>query len=305
MLKSVLVPLDGTRFGERALPVAEGIAQATGAALHLAHVHIAHPHDDLMSSPSFQWEGGNLDEFDEKDRAEEQSYLTALADRVARESSAAVDSTLLDGDVTDSLQRYARKVSAELVILTTHARSGLEKVWTGSVADALIRGGDAPVLAIPENAEPRPPGIRSILIPLDGSPLSESVIPDAVELARVFGSRVTLLQVLTSRFPATGGLSPAHPDAWTEALAAGEAYLDRICRRLKARGLTCVPMVLAHPRPAEAIHDVAAEVGAELVAMSTHGYSGVRRALFGSTAEAVLRKCHLPVLIRRPREREA
>ena len=225
MLRSLLVPLDGTRFSELALPIAEGIAQATGASLHLAHVHVPHPPEALLASTQFQYEGVDLDEYDRHDRSWERSYLEALAQRVVRESSASVDTALLEGEVPSTLQEYAEKVKADAVVISTHSRTGVRRVWMGSVAEALIRAGDLPILAVhAEEGEPvGPPRVlRNILIPLDGSELAEAVLPHAVDLALAFGSRVTLLQIISSRFPTSNGLVPALPQHWTEALQAGE-----------------------------------------------------------------------------------
>lgn len=303
MLRSLLVPLDGTRFSELALPLAEGIAQATGASLHLAHVHVPHPPDGMLANTQFQYEGVNLKEYDDHDQAWEASYLEALAQRVSRESSAPVDTALLVGEIPATLEEYARKVDADAVVLSTHSRTGMRRVWMGSVAEALIRAGDLPVLAVHgEEGEPvGPPRVlRSILIPLDGSDLSEAILAPAADLALAFGARVTLLQVVSSRFPSSSGLVPALPSHWTEALQAGEDYLEKVARRLRTRGIRVEPMVMAHPRPSQAIRDVADEIHADLIAMATHGYTGMKRALFGSVAEDVLRHTRVPLLVRRP-----
>lgn len=303
MLRSLLVPLDGTRFSERALPIAEGIAQATGASLHLAHVHVPHPPDALLSSPSFSWEGGDLEELDQRDQAGEQAYLDQLADRVRKVASTPVDTALLQGEIMGSLQKYAIRVHADAVVLSTHSRTTMRKAWMGSVAEALIKAGDLPVLAIhAEEADGlgEPIRVRNILLPLDGSDIAEAIIPHAVELASAFGARITTLQVVSSQFPDGNGMIPALPQQWTDALDAGEEYLRKVTRRIKSRGLAADPVVLAHPRPSQAIIDVAREMEADVIAMATHGYTGVKRALFGSTTEAVLRNAHLPVLIKRP-----
>ena len=109
MLRSLLVPLDGTRFSELALPIAEGIAQVTGASLHLAHVHVPHPPEALLANTQFQYEGVDLDEYDEHERSWEQTYLEALAQRVSRESSAMVDTALLEGDVPNTLHQLDQR----------------------------------------------------------------------------------------------------------------------------------------------------------------------------------------------------
>lgn len=303
MLRSLLVPLDGTRFSELALPLAEGIAQATGASLHLAHVHVPPSPEAMLASTQFMYEGLDMDEYDEHERTWERSYLATLAQRVSRESSADVDTALLEGEIPSTLETYAKKVDADAVVISTHSRTGVRRVWMGSVAEALIRAGGLPVLAVhaEEGDAVGPPlTLKNLLIPLDGSELSESILAPAVELALAFGARITLLQVVSARFPAANGLVPSLPQHWTDVLQAGEDYLEKVARRIRVRGLRVEPMVMAHPRAAQAIRDVAEEVDADLIAMATHGYTGLKRALFGSVAEDVLRNVRIPLLVQRP-----
>jgi len=257
----------------------------------------------MLANTQFVYEGLSMDEYDQNDRGWERSYLATLAQRVSRESSAEVDTALLEGEIPSTLEDYARKVSADAVVISTHSRTGVRRAWMGSVAEALIRGGDIPIMAVraEEGDAVGPPlSLKNVLIPLDGSELSESIVAPAVELGLAFGARVTLLQVISSRFPSANGLVPALPQHWTEALQAGEDYLEKVARRIRVRGLRVEPMVMAHPRPAQAIQDVAEEVDADLIAMATHGYTGVKRALFGSVAEEVLRHTKIPLLVRRP-----
>lgn len=303
MLRSLLVPLDGTRFSEYALPLAEGVAQATGAALHLAHVHVPHPPTALVGSTPFHYEGLDLDSYDDQDRDSERLYMTALADRVSKESSSPVDTALLEGEVPSALSRYAKEVRADAVVLSTHSRTGPRRAWMGSVAEGLIRSGTLPVLVVhaDETGEVGPPlAIDNILVPLDGSELAESILGPAAELATACDARITLLHILPTRHPDSGGMIPSAPGQWQQALEEGEVYLDGVAGRLKLRRIRVDTMVMAHPDAAEAIRDVAHEGRADVIAMATHGYTGIRRVLFGSVAENVLRHCHVPMLIQRP-----
>ena len=303
MLRSLLVPLDGTRFSEYALPLAEGVARATGAALHLAHVHVPHPPVALLSNTQFHFEGLDLDDYETQDRRLERHYLAAMAERVGREADAPVDTALLEGEVPATLNRYCQEVGADAVVLATHSRTGARRAWMGSVAEALIRAGNVPVLTVhaEETGDVGPPlQISNILVPLDGSDLAEGVLPAVTELAMCCDARITLLHILTHRHPAPGGMVPALPEQWSKALDRGEEYMDGVAGRVRGRGLRADTVVLAHPNPAEAIREVAEESRADLVAMATHGYTGLRRVLFGSVAEVVLRHGTIPMLIVRP-----
>jgi nucleotide-binding universal stress UspA family protein len=303
MLRSLLIPLDGTRFSEHALPLAEGVARATGASLHLAHVHVPNPPTGLISNTPFQFEGVDLDAYDDHDREAERGYMTTLANRVARESSAPVDTALLEGEIPSALTQYAKEVRADAVVLSTHSRTGPRRAWMGSVAEGLIRAGRMPVLVIhaDETTEVGPPlGIEHLLIPLDGSELAESILAPAVELALACEARITLVHILAVKELGSDGVVPAIPEQWTAALQEGESYLEEVAGRLRRRRIRVDTMVLGHPEPGRAIREVAQEAGVDLIAMATHGYTGIRRILFGSVAEDVLRHCHVPMLIQRP-----
>lgn len=303
MLHSLLVPLDGTRFSEFALPLAEGIARATGASVHLAHVHVPHPPDDLVSSTPFQYEGLDLDAYDDRLRQDERSYLDQLTFKVADRTPCVVEGTLLDGDVETALQRHARDVEADFVVLTTHARDGLDKWLHGSVAEKLIRQSRLPVLAVPGTPDASPPedalSVTKILVALDGSDPAEAILGPARDLAQASDARITLLHVLSSRFRSDP--QPVYmPDDWERSMSAAEDYLEDIRDGLRMEGLSADTMVYAHPSPAKAICEIADEMDAGMVAMTTHGRTGLASALLGSVAHDVLAGAQRPVLIQRP-----
>ncbi len=153
-----------------------------------------------------------------------------------------------------------------------------------------------------------------ILLPLDGSPGAEAVLPYVVELAHRFGSQVVIFQavkayaeVLAEARPAGGlhsgevelTLDVARRQAEAESRAA-EAYLESIRQQLVAQGISRVEAVVREGRPERVILEYAKETGVALVAMSTHGRSGLTRLIAGSIADSVLRESHLPVLLVRP-----
>lgn len=291
MFHSLLVPLDGTRFSEHALPLAGGIARATGAALHLARVHVPHPPDGLLSNTQFQYEGVDMEEYEGHVRDAERAYLRDMVGRLAESAPVAVDAALLEGDVADRLEDHARVTEADAVILTTHARAGMSRVWLGSVAEALIRATTIPVLALrcrDDRTEPHCPPIRNLLVPLDGSALAEAILTPAADLAYALGAHVTLLHVVHS-----GAMGRART-------AEAETYLHRIRQRLLDRDLHVHVCVTSYGAPAEAICRSAQELGADLVALATHGRTGLGRALLGSVTLDVLHGSELPLLVRRP-----
>jgi nucleotide-binding universal stress UspA family protein len=302
MFKSLLVPLDGSEFSERSLPLVRGIAQATGASLHLAHVHVPHPPDDLLSNPQFHFEGLDMAEYDDRHCEEEREYLTRVTQRMDGVGSPA-DCALLQGNVADELATYAEQVGAEVIFMTTHGRTGLSRVWFGSIADSLMHHTHLPLLVIhPDKPEHVPADVRTFehgLVLLDGSDLAETILESAASLAQATGSRLTLTHVVSSRgLSGVGFLTPsAHI---IEALDRAEEYLAAIALRLRADGIEVDTCVRVGDRPAPTIKRIAETLYADVIAIATHGYGGLKKAILGSVAEEILRSSPVPLLVRRP-----
>lgn len=302
MLKSLLVPLDGSEFSERALPLACRLARTTGASLHLAHVHKAHPPEHFLSSTQFHYEGLDLGEYDAHHRDEERAYLEELTTHL--EESTHADARLLEGPVAEGIAAYADEVDADLLLVVTHGRAGIRRLWLGSVADALVRSTHLPLLLLhpaPGSEVPQEVSwVDHILVPLDGSDLAAAILAPVREMARATGARVTLLHIVSSSAVIGTHILPMMPSDTLAAVERATAYLEKVVADLGEDGIEAEPLVVAHEVPAAAIQAVAAERGADLVAMATHGYGGLKRALLGSVASTVLAKSPLPLLLKRP-----
>jgi len=153
---------------------------------------------------------------------------------------------------------------------------------------------------------------EKMLVCLDGSKLAEQVIPYAAEQALRFGSRMVLAQVVTGTLavPLTSGGAPAYTGKMVAEqlrLEANEAgrYLEEIARSLQEKGLNVETAVLQRLPVGEAIVEYARQSEIDLIALSTHGHSGLGRLVFGSVADHVLRHSGLPVLVIRPRENQS
>jgi nucleotide-binding universal stress UspA family protein len=300
MYRSILVPLDGSPFGEHALPLALSIARRSGAQLYLAHVHVD-------SVPMFVNGMVYLDPTaDIQARERERAYLDALATRLAKRLDRAITTTLLDGMVADALHDYATQIEADLVVLTTHGRAGLARAWLGSVADTLMRRLPIPVLLVrPPEAAPdlnHEPVVARILIPLDGSTLAEQVLAHAMALGRPMQAAYTLLQAID---PVILGYTPAAYAMGLDELiieqerVAAQSYLAEIAERLRAESLRVETNVAIGPSAA-AILDYAHAHRVDLIALATHGRGGLQRWLLGSVADKVVRGASVPVLVYRP-----
>lgn len=143
---------------------------------------------------------------------------------------------------------------------------------------------------------------KRILVPLDGSPLSEAILPQVVELTHALGAEVTLLRVGQAHaFP---GVDPKYlVDEEVRVMQEAEAYLAIVAQRFAQEGMT-IRTVVRYGQPAAEIIDHVAFEGIDLVAMSTHGRSGLTRLVMGSVAEEVVRKVRVPVLLLRSQEHQ-
>lgn len=303
MLRSLLVPLDGSKFSEDSLPFAGQIARRTGASLHLAHVHVPYEPEHLLGNTQFQYEGVTLDEYDTEHREREESYLADLARRFVGDGAPSDAKVLDDGDVAEELAEYADEVHSDMIFLTTHGLTGVNRLWLGSVTDEIVRRTTVPLFVVhPTEAGEAREGlsIRHILVPLDGSELAETVLGPATELARAFDAKVTLTRVVRSGesrgWPVLAELRERPVPPIDGALE----YLRGVADELTRDGLDVHVHVERGNLPATAIVRSAEYLDADVIAMATHGYGGVKRTVLGSVADKILRTSTIPMLVMRP-----
>lgn len=308
MLRSIFVPLDGSSFGEQALPLASALARRASARLTLAMVHVP-----ATSVDSGSWNMLGVPRLDaERDQAQRERECAYLAQvRPHLSGLQHVDCRVLDGPIADTLLQTAADSAADLVVLTTHGRGAFGRVWMGSVADAMIRRSTAPTLVVRPShitlgvhmSGTLPFAPRRLLVALDGSPLAEHVLPAVLDLAQLYSSRVTLVRVIEP-----SSLGGGAPDFATGELEAADrhaahadalAYLQRIAAELRG-AVTDVAVRVAHGPAAAAILETAATVEADLVVLATHGRGGMTRLVMGSVADRVVRGASTPVLVVRP-----
>ncbi len=303
MQHSILVPLDGSAFSEHALPVARTIARASGATLHLAQVHVPTVRQLTASEPNID---ANLEA---EHRQREQTYLDAVPTRLGAAAELKLAPVLLDGPITDALAAYVSTNDIDLVVMTTHGRGGVTRLWLGSIAYALAHQITVPLLLIrPAETPPELTALRTFhrfLVPLDGSAVAEQILEPTLELARLMQAECTLFHVVEPLI--LPGYSPvgyvANLDIQAnEALRRdAEQYLGTIAQRVQAAGVPVQTNVVLDTQAAAGILRATGEAGIDLIAMATHGRSGLARVLMGSVADKVVRASEVPILVYRPK----
>jgi nucleotide-binding universal stress UspA family protein len=286
MWKKILVPLDGSDLAELALPYAEELANAFKSEIILLHV----------SEPS-----------EDRYRHMHELYVAEVADRM-KERFKKVTPAVVSGKPADEIISYADKNKVGIIIMTSHGRSGIMSWATGSIASKLLQGAAAPLLLVraakPKRKAQREVLLNRILLPLDGSEAGEAAVEYIGEMMSRLESDVILFGVVSSgqHIRSVGGLDYIHyPEEQLELFKRdAQEYLDGVYRRLKRRKGT-VKVVLK-------VGDKAGDVGQEilkyaeekkvnLIAISSHGHSGIEKWVFGSIANKVVLNSQSPVLV--------
>jgi nucleotide-binding universal stress UspA family protein len=300
MIPALLVPLDGSSFSEDALPLARRLASRLSAEVHLVHVIRPAPDFDLKQP------GDDL-EWNAKVREGAEAHLGEIAESMKSEGIRA-RVAVLEGRVVDALDGYLRENSIPLAVMTTHGSGGLRRWWLGSVADGLLRGGSANILLVrpwddTDERDAEAPAFRHLVVPLDGSRAAEAALPPALDLARHFDARVSLLRVVPAPLEVTSiyGVPGVRMegDADRERMKRAKAYLEEVARR---SGPEVESKAIEHGAAAEGVIEGARELGGDLLVISTHGHGGLTRVVLGSVADKVVRGTALPVLVVRPQE---
>ena len=268
MFKHILVPLDGSSFGEAALRPAFALAERnTTTKVTLLSVQ------DLWS--------GTATELPYEER---ESYLQKLA-RGRSDARCVVRC----GHPTDQILEEAESSGTDLIVMSTHGRGGVSRLWLGSVADQCLRHTDIPLLLIrPQPSERLSANAafapHRVIVPLDGTLGAEVALRRAKSLAHTFGVPVALVRAVEDRTPNGRG----------EKVAQARAYLETVATRLRAGGLSVTTQVPADVHAADAILGAAA---GEPIVMRTHARAPVARALLGSVADKVVRGARGVVLL--------
>ncbi len=317
MYRNVMVPLDGSGFGDHALPLALDVARKSGATLRLTHV--IRPIGSVYAETPLFLEDLEEARYAERERATWRGYLDGVAARVRKAApGVTVVTSLREGEPAEMLEQEAEAAGVDLVVMTTHARGGLARAWLGSVADELVRHLRVPLLLTrPSSGEPNLAAEvlpRHFIVPLDGSPLAEQILGPAVGLGKLAGAGFTLLRVITpvlvtAPLPPEGlGMGRMAAEVIERLRLAQEAqvheavkYLEGVAISLRSQGLHVLTRATIDEQPGAAILNEAEAQGPGVVALATHGRRGLTRLVLGSVADKVVRGSRHAVLVIRPK----
>jgi nucleotide-binding universal stress UspA family protein len=292
--RTILVPLDGSDLAQQALPFAQAVAT-----LHdeLVLLRVVQQRESAVPPHGRQREC-------HPDPSDAEVQLRNAAARSLDSTFRARTRFVIDvGESADAIVQRARVESASLVVMASHGRGGVRRWGLGSVADRVARTASSPVMIVRAHDTNKPPAFeefRRVIVPLDGSELAEEAVPVATDVAQHLHIPVLALSVV-----------PA-PDSWPQLVfepsLATEEYRQRLddhvatmrstlgaaTNALRKAGVLCESRIV-EGLPVEEL--LAAAVVGDLIVLTSHGRSGVRRWVLGSVAERLVREGPVPVVI--------
>ena len=323
MFKRILVPLDGSALAERALPVAARLARATGGSVVLVRVANA-----LFTHSSYRASAPSISEAVDAELHDMERYLNTLA---GSEMLAGIETETkaLFGSAAPTILSVAYSYHVDLIVMTGQGKTGLKRWVLGSVTQKVVRHSPIPVFVLhaagPIPAGPHPDGrpLRA-LVPLDGSALAKAALVPAAQLvAELSAPARGALHLMRVVKPPTLVEKQAQGDQEQierlreNALHRAKTYLDSVTGHLREGPLAGLNLavtwsvavdddvaqaILRMAENGEDAEGAGVSGRCDLVAMATHGRSGLQHWVLGSVTERVLSASNLPILIVRPEE---
>ncbi len=309
MFERILVPLDGSKRSERAIPVAARIARAATGTVILVQV------TELPSD--FFTEGKYPSQMYPGDLIEEGKALAAnYLDNVSKQSELVglkTETRVEHGDAAQSILAATEPLGVDLIVMCSHGYTGFKRWALGSVAQKIIPHSSVPTLVLRDGGPTLSVKPLYALVALDGSPMSEEVLAPVIQLMAALApsEEKTLHLTHVVELPLTYGRIGIHAyvnQMREEAKRLSQGYLAAVAERLThggIPGLTVTTSIAVNVDVAEALVQVAQQqllAGGhfDLVAMATHGRSGLQRLLMGSMTDHVMSATKLPMLVVHP-----
>ena len=288
MYKMIVVPLDGSNLSAEVLPYVRWLARSLNVPVELMHVNdrarLA-PHSATIQSAE---------------------YLGKTAESF---SGTSVKCSVEEGNPAERIIHAASAEPGTLVAMATHGYSGAVRWLLGSVAEKVLRALTSDLLLV------RPQGangnsaveLKSVLVPLDRSPPAEMVLPTVSSLAQLLNLEVLLVHVTKRIYTAPPdaflpvfGSIPNLKELWEQDKAVANKYLTEKVDQLRAQGLTNLSFKVIEggiDGAAAEIIDAAQKISGSVIAMTSHGQTGIGRWLIGSITDRVACHSRTPMLV--------
>ncbi len=308
MYARILVPVDGSSLSEQVLPYVQQLGLGLSIPVTLMTVVEPSPASIGLHLGSSSQEQDTV-----RHRADHAvAYVNSLADAF-RSDGVTVSTVTPSGSPAQEIIQEAAREADTLIAMSGHGRSGVARWWIGSVADRVLHTTDAPLLIIrfhEGEGNSHAEGFSRVVVPVDGSPLAEEILPHVTLITKALGLAIDLVRVvptwneyLAMAAPPENYSSASFDEVSRYNTEEATQYLDRLKEDLLQQGVGSVETHCVRGDPASSIIDVASETPDRLVAMTTHGRSGVGRWVLGSVADRVVRNSGDPVLVVRAGER--
>lgn len=310
MYERILVALDGSKLGEQVLPYVRLLARGFNSQIELFRVIEPLPPAGLTDPAHDPFRHRLLESLKE----DAEKYLGEVAVSLHQDGFEAF-SVVQGGEPLTPPFHYilseAEKDPTTLIALSTHGRKGIGRWALGSVAERVLHSTTSPLLLVRARGEAPAvePKLENVIVTLDGSNLAEQILPYVTPLAKALDLKLLLVRVTRSpgEYHRYAGGQP-RGEAGTSFLVLYEEfsettdteaknYLHEMAARLKGEGIAAVEEHLLHGNPAEEIVGLTRGTPNSLVAMTSHGRTGIQRWVLGSVADRVVRDCGDPVLL--------
>ncbi|MAT99528.1 MAG: hypothetical protein CL608_20490 [Anaerolineaceae bacterium] len=277
--KKILLPLDGSPLAEQAMAPAIRMAVDMSAEIVLLHVVVPLDIDLVLPEASLP-----------QATKEAERYLAAISARFAPAGVNMTTAVVVDFNTATAVINCAKENDVDLIVMSSHGRSGLTRWRYGSVTARLLRQATCPVLVIPDQTDNEPFAFRRILLPLDGSDMAAQALEPAVALAQALSAELVLLRAAPLPFMVEELMTPERRIEQIEAevCAKALAYLEQIKASLTAEHNLPVKTAAIIGSAADVIIDYANEHDVDLIVMNSHGRSGILLWTYGSVTEKVI-----------------
>jgi nucleotide-binding universal stress UspA family protein len=303
LIGTILLPHDGSELADSTLPYAVALQRATGAPVELLRVleELKPIYDS--GSRRLIW----IDPDQPRTEMAHSELLDPIATRLA-EQGQRPKQVIRVGDPRREILLEAESLDRPLIVLASHGRGGLSRLVFGSVASGVLRASRGPILIVRARHladQVRQVTFKKLLVPLDGSALSEAALPFAVKLAHDAGAQLVLVRVAeTFRDELPKNTTNLFMEPSYKAMLARfetleqetSTYLAAVAERLRGESIDVSTEALSGD-PYREITAAVERVTPDLIVMATHGRGGITRWFYGSVADRLLTTTTLPILL--------